>query len=445
MEKEFDLRLSRTVRGLTSDHNIRFRPEDLICDDATADAIFQASLDLLGQVGIYNMDTSRLILLDREEVLGAAKGIPAEFAIGRGEDTVWLRARSNGSKSAPAIVWMPVKNNRDKGGHEETFVSTTDAYISEKTELGDLARSLRMQLEGIENLADTPGELLWARSMVKWKRAIVKSLGKPCMYMGPSAGVSVPAILAAYGEGLQESFNSSIPIHLMPELKLNWDRLKLAYLAQEMGVPPWTSASGVLGVYCRTGEEMAIVNVANMLAQLCYGGGVKAHMGLADRNGDRTSRAVLQSHSAACRAMGRNVGNPLGSNTLTKNGLGTAKSIHELAAATVFQTCSGVAWIWGLPCHPGPEGEFKVDLDCALIAKISRGVAGWSREEANNLLEKILALYEPTWEVREEGRPYSYYYDMKTLTPSQELAELYQREEDLLLRLGVPMDPAPIS
>lgn len=443
-EKEFDLTLSRVVRSLASDHAIAFKPEETICDDATADAIFQASLDLLSQVGLYNMDTNRVILLGRDEALDVAKSVPKECTIGGNEDTVWLRGRSHDSKRPPAIVWMPAKNNRDKGGLEQTFIDTTSAYAQDKSELGQLARLLLAQLEGIENLADTAGELMWSRAIARWRRAIVKALGKPNMYLGHAVGVSVPAILAAYGEGLQETFNSSIPIHIMPELKLNWDRLKLAYLSQEMGVPPWTSASGVLGIYCRKGEEMALVNVANMLAQLCYGHGVKAHMGLADRRGDRTTRPVTQAHSASCRAVARNVGNPLGSNTLTKNGLGTAKSIYELTSGTIAQTCSGVAWIWGLPCHPGIEGEFKVDLDCILIARISRGVAGLARGEANELLEKVFALYETTWDVHEEGKPYPYYYDMKTLTPTQELVDLYMREEDRLMRLGVPMKGGPI-
>lgn len=442
-EQDFDVKLSRSVRQLVSKYSIALKPPEIICDDATADAIFQASVDLLSQAGLYNWDTSRVILLSRDEVIDAAGATPKESPLGGEEDTVWLRGRTHDSGRAPQIVCWLVRNTRQRGGIEETFIDTTTAHAAERTGMGRLARSLLEELEGIENLADTPGELMWSRAIARWRRAIADTLGTPNMYWGLGSGVSIPAITAAYGEGLQNRFNSCIPISLMPELKLNWNLLKLAYLAQEMQVHPWTSAAGVLGIFCGKGEEMAVINVANMMGQLCYGHGAEANMGLMDRNGHRTTRAVTQAHSAACRAMERNVGNPVGATTPLKNGVGTAKSIYELAAGTVSQTCSGVAWIWGFPCHPGKEGDPEVDLDCMLAARISRGVAGMGREEANELLARLLALYEPTYDLREEGKPYTYYYDMRTLTPNQELKDLYQREEDLLARLGVPLADSP--
>lgn len=441
-EKDFDLHLSRTIRGLVLDYAIRFKPEELICDDATSDAIFQAAVDLLGRVGVYNMDTSRVILLTRDEALAVAEETPGECAIGGGADAVTIRARSHDSQAPPVVVACPVRCMRYREGFEKMFLDMAAAYSGEDSELGKLAGMLLAELDGIENLADTPSEMKWSRSLAKWSRAVAKAAGRPDMYLMNPAGISVPAILAAYGEGLLQGGNSSIPIHLMPELKLNWDRLKLAYAALEMGVSRWVSTNGVLGAYCRTGEELAIATVASLLAQLCYGHGDRAHVGSVDREGNRTRFNVIQAHSAACRALERNVGTPLGSVPLTKNGLGTAKGIYEEAAAVLGQTCSAVSWIWVFPCHPGAGGELRVDLDYMLVSKVSRGVAGLGREKAGELLEKILALYEPTWDVYEPGNPYPYYYDLKTLTPTQDLVDLYERAEDTLTRLGLPLaDP----
>lgn len=442
--KDFDLHLSRTLRALVSDYNIHFKHEEFICDDATADAIFQAAVDLLSQVGIYNKDTSRVILLGRDELLEVARETPDEWTVGGGEDAVTVKWRAHDNKTAPTILPMPVTSYR-YGGKQATFIDMTAAYSSEQSGLGGLARSLLKELEGIGNLADTPGEIMWCRVIYKWVRAIAKAMGKPDVYLGPVIGISVPAVLACYSPGLLEKHNCYIPMLLEPELKLDWGPLKLAYVAEEMQIPAYIGTGVMLGVYCRTGEEAAVAIVASLLAQLSYTHGVTAHLGSNDREGNRTSRAVLQSRNAAFRAAERNIGNPLGCAYLVPSGLGTVKSIYEEAALVLSETCSGISWMWGFPLHPGSNGEPKVDLDCKLASKISRGVAGLGREEVSELLRKILAVYEPNWGVREEGKPYNYYYDWKTLTPTQELVDLYKREEENLSRLGVPMEDGPFS
>lgn len=444
-ERDFDLQLSRTLRGLASDHDVHFNPQELICDDPSADAVFRAAVGLLAQVGLYNLDTNRVISLGRDELMDVAESTPGECVIGGGEDAIRLKARAHDSAIPPAVVATPLKSMHYKGGVVKLFFDMALACASEPSNLGQLARSLLATLDGIGELADTPGEMIWSRAVARWMRALVEGAGKPHAYLGHTGAATVPAIMSCYGEGLLDRFNSGIPINLMPELKLNWDRLKLAYLAQEMQVPPWMGISGVLGTYSRNGPEFAILTVANMLAQLSYGHGDMAHLSAADRNGYRTTRAVLQAHSAACRAVERNIGNPFFVAPSFKNGLGTPKSIYEEVASVVASTCSGASWIWGFPCCPNGEGRQNVDLDYVLASKVSHGVAGLSRDKANELLLRILALYEPTWDVSEKGKPYSYYYDLKTLTPSSELISVYQREEDFLLRLGVLMVDHGIS
>ncbi|MBI4331772.1 MAG: monomethylamine:corrinoid methyltransferase [Chloroflexi bacterium] len=60
-EQEFDLKLSQRLRRLSADFSVHFNPGEIICDDATADGIFQAAVELLGQVGLYNTDTNRVV------------------------------------------------------------------------------------------------------------------------------------------------------------------------------------------------------------------------------------------------------------------------------------------------------------------------------------------------------------------------------------------------
>jgi len=53
-------------------------------------------------------------------------------------------------------------------------------------------------------------------------------------------------------------------------------------------------------------------------------------------------------------------------------------------------------------------------------------------------VHKLLLLYEGR-ETIDEGKPFDYHYNLKTMSPSQELAALYDEMEEELRRLGVPM------
>ncbi len=46
---DFDLGFAMKVRELVSKYDIQYNPEELIIDDATADAIFQAGVELLAE------------------------------------------------------------------------------------------------------------------------------------------------------------------------------------------------------------------------------------------------------------------------------------------------------------------------------------------------------------------------------------------------------------
>ena len=58
---EFDLAYAKKVRELVDKYDIQYNPDELIVDDATADAIFQAGVELLAEVGLYQMETQRVI------------------------------------------------------------------------------------------------------------------------------------------------------------------------------------------------------------------------------------------------------------------------------------------------------------------------------------------------------------------------------------------------
>ncbi|MBI4332113.1 MAG: monomethylamine:corrinoid methyltransferase [Chloroflexi bacterium] len=438
---DFDLKLSRQVRRITSEYSIHFKPGEIVCDDATADSIWQAALELLEKVGIYNIDTNRVVLLAKEEVTAAAARAPKELVVGEGKDAVAITARSGDSKGPPPIIANPVRSFRHKGGSNVFLARMLDAYKSDSGELGEMARELKSQLEGVPLLADTPGEMIWARALVRWQRALASQMGKPGLWLSGTEVTSPPAILACFvGDGLLNRFNAHISLSLMPELKINWDRLKLAAAAQDIGVYRSCSADPILGGYCRNNEEAAVLAAATLLGYIAYAGDRQtANINVVDLKGNRSTRGPLQASAGARLAVVRNLGIPMLGTPDTRNGLGTAMSVYELAALTIAQVGSGMAWAGrGYACGPGPDGQYRVDLDGQLVARVSRGASRLSRATTNELLLKLLEITEGH-DRPDEGRPFAHYYDARTLTPSPELAALYATAQEELQELGVPL------
>ncbi|MBI4330177.1 MAG: monomethylamine:corrinoid methyltransferase [Chloroflexi bacterium] len=438
-EQEFDLNLSRQLRRLAADYAVHFKPAEIICDDATADAIFQAGVELLGKVGMYNVDTSRVILLAREELDETCRETPRQFTRGAGKDAVTVAARSHNSRVVPYTFHWPLAHSLSNG-NESFLAEMIEAHVSERTELGGLARELRSWLQGVENKAGTVGDIMWAIAVARWCLAVARLIGQPDMFVGTIGAITVPAILATFtGEDLYRRYHAGFSVATMPELKINWERLQLAFIARQMGVTRRIGGVTVLGGYARNAEETAILSVATVLAQLSYSAGDWAHLAPVDLEGYRARRAVLQAQSGACRAAERNIGIPTTLSQLTKNGLGSAFAIYEEAAMVIEQTCSGGSSLWRYPCHPGPDGNARTDLDGEMVTRVARAVSGMEREEANELLNRVIRLYEGSLDRPEKGKPYPHYYDLRTLTPLPELVALHQRAAGELAAVGLPL------
>ena len=68
-EKEFEKKLQLTLRRLAGDTGIKLSKEEIIPEPEVGDILFQAGVELAAEVGIYNMDSKRVIQFTREELL----------------------------------------------------------------------------------------------------------------------------------------------------------------------------------------------------------------------------------------------------------------------------------------------------------------------------------------------------------------------------------------
>ena len=76
-ESDFDLMIVRAVPQLVKKHGLKFDPDVLVpADDAMADRLYQAGLELLVNTGVYNQSTERRIIFTKDESLH----VPQNFA-----------------------------------------------------------------------------------------------------------------------------------------------------------------------------------------------------------------------------------------------------------------------------------------------------------------------------------------------------------------------------
>ncbi|MBM3132102.1 MAG: monomethylamine:corrinoid methyltransferase, partial [Chloroflexi bacterium] len=341
---EFDLEFAMKVRELVQEHGIKFNPEELVVDDVTADAVFEAGVKLLAEVGVYHVGTQRVLKFTEEEIRGIARERrenPGKHTFGEGKDRITVAYRTGADKRPPTLYsgpWGVAK--------EEWFAAYVQSFVQEPTveALGICA--------GVDKIGDlkikagTLSEIhagLWEQAQIK---EVLRRAGRPGMHLGLLATVSTPAgVMAMIVEGVRGPQNTHIGIHIMPEQKINWDQLILAQFCQLRGIVPWQSANTMIGALCRNAEDAAITLVANMLGQMSYGHGPICSLWSSHMDGRSATWQTQWAFSAAARASERNIKVAVGgcaSGVLAR----TPYTLLQGAAMVALYTASGYTYGW---------------------------------------------------------------------------------------------------
>ncbi len=436
-EQEFEMTFARTIRNIVKRYPIHYNPEQLIVDDATADAIFQAGIDLLVEVGLYNRDTQRVIQFSREEVLQIAQDLwegPREVPFGKGKDEVPLRYRTHDDPKPPTL-WM---GSAGMVSTEELYIPYMQSFIQEEACDGCCGPAILAFYQGVENKAGMPGEVYCNLAEISLTQEAARRAGRPDIYIGQVSATSPGGLMTLCFPGGLERYNATIVIHMMPEQKLDWSRLTLAEAIEARGLMPWTSAISIMGALARGPEDAAVTQVANLLGQFGYGHGKVATTGSCDLHGSVSTRESCWAYSGVARAAERHLGFPLGGAGNSTAGAGTEMAFLEKAAQTVAEVCSGAGWLWYAGCRVGRGNNPTTGLEHRMIAEVARAVSGLKSEQANELIQKIYASYADQLSAPPDGKNFPDLYDVQKVQPTAEYLDLYKRVKEELARLGVP-------
>jgi hypothetical protein len=429
---EFDIAFSMKLREVVRKNNIKYEPEKLSVDDETADAIFQAAVELLAKVGLYNINTLRVVQLSQDEILTSAeerKRDPGEAFFGQGDDEMTIAFREGSDSRAPTLyigVAGVIK--------EEEFVPLMTAFAKERRIKGF---GISGGIDKVGDLVPRAGTLseieccLWEQKKLQ---EVLDSVGRPGMNLGLLCTAStVAATMQCVESSFRESRNTQIGIHVHPELKIDWDRLLLANYCESKGIVPWQSATTLIGGFCRDGADAAVAMVASMLAHMSYGHGPMCNVFPTDMNGNWGNRPAIWSAAAAMRASERNIRLAIGSGTVGDYlWIGTRLGVLQAAALALVYTKSGLSYSW---LAASPQEALLMDDIMNAATKMAPGEAS---DLANAILEKIEVLAQEK-EPHPEIITYMQFLDIEAGQPKPEYQRDIDQAKEDLIKIGVPL------
>ncbi|MCL4554672.1 MAG: monomethylamine:corrinoid methyltransferase [Actinobacteria bacterium] len=429
---DFDMVVASTMKKLVKKYGITYNPEELVVDDETADKVFQATVEYLSTVGLYNVSTFRQIQFTKEEIEEIARDYrenPRTQVFGRGKEEITITPRT-GKDSRPPVAMVgstgPIQ--------QEWHVQFTQSLADEPTNHGMGCSGGIKSVDGIEPKAGTVTELHCAL----WEQvALLEGLrraGREGMHLGVLATVfTFGGVAAVLKNGLRDQRNTQLGIHLMAEQKLDYSRLLTAYFCEQNGFQPWTSATSMIGGLTGGPAGTAVGLLGCLVGQLAFGHGNLGSMVTQHLAGYAGTREAIWTYSAAARAAERNIGVPIGGIAGANHYLrGTPVTLYQQIATTIASTASGLAYLWSV----GVTGlETRVAVDAM------QGIAGMPRDKVNTLLNTIMAKIDgvmPGLKPTERYLEFPEFYDTKTVKPKPKfLATVKQATEDLA-GMGVP-------
>jgi methylamine--corrinoid protein Co-methyltransferase len=78
-------------------------------------------------------------------------------------------------------------------------------------------------------------------------------------------------------------------------------------------------------------------------------------------------------------------------------------------------------------------------LESRFSAEVAHAAAGMSREQADEIVKKLLAVYEAELPSKPIGQPFQDVYNLESLQPTSEWLGVYEEVKGELVGLGVPL------
>jgi len=421
LKAEFDIKLKPTGEAI------------VLADDALADRLYAAGLAFAERAGAFCVTTSRRIRFSRNEILDALAVAPTEVTLGDGNDRHTERKRRVEDTAFVTIkgggVGTPVP--------EDLYLAVTQSYAQEP--LVDAVINCTLEsVYGREVRSRSPWEVLVGWHEAELSKAACRRAGRPGLALGcVENAVSDVSELSAtsYGGFSQNDWHH---VAMVSEFKTEYMALsKLAHLIRT-GSIIHAFYNTIYGGSCGGKEGMAIAITGGcILLQMLYMTNTHSVSPVHPFFDNDTTPEIMQAIGVAQQALARNsrlltdvVITPVG-------GTGTRTLLLECAAMAIMATASGACGLIGPRSGAGIHAGHVSGLEARFTAEVSRATCGLSRGEADGLVRKLVAQYEPDLKTRPVGQSFTEAYDPVTIQPRAAWLETYEQVKGELRQMGL--------
>jgi methylamine--corrinoid protein Co-methyltransferase len=436
-EADYDRKIGQVAQDMVQKYDIRYTPDDPVpADDALADRLYEAAVELFMKLGIFVIDTRKVVNFERQEIDEALAHAPEEVVYGSGNEAVLVPHREVEDSRDPVVFFSAVGTPVA----EEDFVKVCISYAQEPladTFSGPLITTYR----GMPIASGSPVEVeagIW--NVVKLREA-ARFAGRPeipihnFMSIAERTDATIagarPEFGVRNGDGL---FTAAIA-----EMKVDFERLKR--IAFQIHTPYVIGGlyGPLMGGYAGGPEATAIVLVAHHLLGL-FAFRAHRHNGFPININQtcNTTREMLWLVSVSGQAIARNTKLVTVANAFMASGPCTEMITYELAAHSLASTVSG----WHLnPCAVARNRypDHCSGMEPRMHAEVGHVAAraGISRKEASRIVTKLLDLYEGNIKTAPKGKSFRECYDIESVKPTREYIELWDSSKKKLHDLGL--------
>lgn len=177
-EKEWDEKLTgETAAKLKEKYKLQFDRSKIVpTDNDLCDRLYQAGLEMLVTMGVYNINTHRVCKYTEEEILTAIAVAPDCLTIGEGRDSRQLKARKFDDPRPPLNQGGPTGSPVS----EDIFTATMEAYARESL-VDSIVDGVMNTFNGKDPIPRTPYEYCASRMEAQQVRLAMQRAGRPGM------------------------------------------------------------------------------------------------------------------------------------------------------------------------------------------------------------------------------------------------------------------------
>jgi methylamine--corrinoid protein Co-methyltransferase len=439
-KKEFEYKLvPRLTREKLKEHGLEgiFDPNNPINTDlGLARSFYKAGFELAVEMGLFCPDTERKVLYTDKEIEERARSAPTKCTLGYGSDQVTIRSRT------PQDGQVPVAEGSALGmSISEKYALPICMAIAQYMVIDIVEAPTLDTIGGHEIRSRSPAETIMGMYEARMMKEAVTRVGRPGM---PFHGVEgAPTEYGNFGGFLSGGFDpkNTIGIALLPEpVNLPYGILHRVATAHLIGSPLQTGHMSNIGGPFGSPEGVVQGAIATQLLENAslFPTAIESST-LDGRTFSNTTRKSLWTTSTSMQA--KTQGSSIMNFGLTSQVSGpvTDMLLYETATIAMADAVSGTAIEIGTRPTGCRYRDYGSALENKFFAEVLKSSArNLKLSDANEIVKALLPKYESKLNTPPIGKPFPENTDLKTLRPTAEWMEIYERVWKELEDLGLP-------